>query len=181
MTDSASSKEYGQLTLVSVSRKRGRLVKSDSSVSRSSSRCRRQEAHPAGNQLSLTSATSNRHRPKSHPADLCSSESPGLSPMSHYVHQNLTTPFQFEVVDADEEWTFTREFDLVHTRIMNDFTLTDCEWCRRHPLDFLPFMKLTDSLRLQGRTSTNRLFGTNPSLRLPFMHTCSRLESLSIT
>lgn len=60
--------------------------------------------------------------------------------MSHYVASKSNNTFQFEVVDADEEWTFNREFDLIHTRIMNDFTLTDCEWCRRDPLDFLPFM-----------------------------------------
>lgn len=45
-----------------------------------------------------------------------------LSPiMSDMVPPNL----EFEIHDADEAWTFTRKFDLIHCRIMNDFTLRD--------------------------------------------------------
>lgn len=29
----------------------------------------------------------------------------------------------FQVADADDDWTFSTDFDLIHTRIMNDFTL----------------------------------------------------------
>ncbi|KIW29363.1 uncharacterized protein PV07_05182 [Cladophialophora immunda] len=43
-----------------------------------------------------------------------------LSPIQpNYVTTNLT----FEIADADEEWAFPHRFDLVHSRIMNDFTL----------------------------------------------------------
>ena len=36
-----------------------------------------------------------------------------------YVPPNL----QFEIADADEEWTFAPRFDLVHSRVMNDLSL----------------------------------------------------------
>jgi cyclopropane fatty-acyl-phospholipid synthase-like methyltransferase len=43
-----------------------------------------------------------------------------LSPiMTNLVPPNL----EFQIHDADEPWDFTRKFDLVHCRIMNDFTL----------------------------------------------------------
>lgn len=43
-----------------------------------------------------------------------------LSPIQPtYVPPNL----QFEIADADEDWTFSQNFDLIHCRIMNDFTL----------------------------------------------------------
>ncbi|ETI24408.1 hypothetical protein G647_03777 [Cladophialophora carrionii CBS 160.54] len=43
-----------------------------------------------------------------------------LSPIQpHFVPPNLT----FEIADADEEWTFGRNFDLIHTRIMIDSSL----------------------------------------------------------
>ncbi|KIW92501.1 uncharacterized protein Z519_06348 [Cladophialophora bantiana CBS 173.52] len=43
-----------------------------------------------------------------------------LSPIQpHFVPTNLS----FEIADADEEWTFGHRFDLIHSRIMNDFTL----------------------------------------------------------
>ncbi|KAK5936590.1 hypothetical protein PMZ80_011155 [Knufia obscura] len=29
----------------------------------------------------------------------------------------------FEIADADDDWTFSQKFDLIHTRIMNDFSL----------------------------------------------------------
>jgi hypothetical protein len=32
---------------------------------------------------------------------------------------------QFEIADADEEWTFHQKFDLVHSRVMNDTSLKD--------------------------------------------------------
>lgn len=32
---------------------------------------------------------------------------------------------QFEIADADEEWTFRTRFDLVHTRLLNDTSLSD--------------------------------------------------------
>lgn len=38
-----------------------------------------------------------------------------------YVPPNL----QFQIADGDEEWTFRQQFDLVHTRIMNDMSLKD--------------------------------------------------------
>lgn len=45
-----------------------------------------------------------------------------LSPIQPtYVPPNL----RFEIADADEEWTFRQEFDLVHTRVMNDTSLKD--------------------------------------------------------
>lgn len=43
-----------------------------------------------------------------------------LSPiMTNLVPPNL----EFQIHDADEPWDFTRKFDLIHSRIMNDFTL----------------------------------------------------------
>lgn len=43
-----------------------------------------------------------------------------LSPiMTNLVPPNL----EFEIHDADEDWSFARKFDLIHCRIMNDFTL----------------------------------------------------------
>ena len=43
-----------------------------------------------------------------------------LSPIQPtYVPPNL----QFEIADADEDWTFSQKFDLIHCRIMNDFSL----------------------------------------------------------
>jgi SAM-dependent methyltransferase len=45
-----------------------------------------------------------------------------LSPIQpHYVPQNL----QFEIEDADEEWTFKPKFDLVHSRVLNDTSFKD--------------------------------------------------------
>ncbi|KIW56126.1 hypothetical protein, variant [Exophiala xenobiotica] len=45
-----------------------------------------------------------------------------LSPIQpSYVPPNL----QFEIADADEEWTFRQRFDLVHSRVMNDTSLKD--------------------------------------------------------
>lgn len=45
-----------------------------------------------------------------------------LSPIQpHYVPPNL----HFEIADADEEWTFKPQFDLVHSRLMNDTSLKD--------------------------------------------------------
>lgn len=45
-----------------------------------------------------------------------------LSPIQpNYIPPNL----QFEIADADEEWTWRPRFDLVHTRIMNDTSLKD--------------------------------------------------------
>ncbi|KAK5045810.1 hypothetical protein LTR84_008903 [Exophiala bonariae] len=45
-----------------------------------------------------------------------------LSPIQpSYVPPNL----QFEIADADEEWTFRQQFDLVHSRVMNDTSLKD--------------------------------------------------------
>jgi len=45
-----------------------------------------------------------------------------LSPIQPgYVPPNL----QFEIADADEEWTFRHKFDLVHSRLMNDTSLKD--------------------------------------------------------
>lgn len=43
-----------------------------------------------------------------------------LSPIQpNYVPTNL----QFEIADADEEWVFDQQFDLIHCRVMNDFSL----------------------------------------------------------
>lgn len=43
-----------------------------------------------------------------------------LSPIQpNYVPPNCF----FEIADADDDWTFTTPFDLIHTRIMNDFSL----------------------------------------------------------
>jgi len=43
-----------------------------------------------------------------------------LSPIQpSYVPPNL----HFEIADADEPWTFHQQFDLIHCRLMNDFTL----------------------------------------------------------
>lgn len=43
-----------------------------------------------------------------------------LSPIQpNYVPPNCA----FEIADADDDWTFTQKFDLIHTRIMNDFSL----------------------------------------------------------
>ena len=43
-----------------------------------------------------------------------------LSPIQpSYIPPNLT----FEIADADEDWEFTQNFDLLHCRIMNDFSL----------------------------------------------------------
>lgn len=43
-----------------------------------------------------------------------------LSPIQpSYVPQNC----HFEIADADDDWTFSQNFDLIHTRIMNDFSL----------------------------------------------------------
>lgn len=43
-----------------------------------------------------------------------------LSPIQpNYVPPNC----MFEIADADDDWTFHKRFDLIHTRIMNDFTL----------------------------------------------------------
>ncbi|KAK5231138.1 hypothetical protein LTR72_000318 [Exophiala xenobiotica] len=45
-----------------------------------------------------------------------------LSPIQpSYVPPNL----QFDIADADEEWTFRQKFDLVHSRVMNDTSLRD--------------------------------------------------------
>lgn len=45
-----------------------------------------------------------------------------LSPIQPiYVPPNC----QFEIADADEEWTFHQKFDLIHTRVMNDTSLKD--------------------------------------------------------
>ena len=43
-----------------------------------------------------------------------------LSPTQpNYAPPNL----YYEIADADEEWTFSRQFDLIHTRAMNDHSL----------------------------------------------------------
>lgn len=43
-----------------------------------------------------------------------------LSPIQpSYVPPNCF----FEIADADDDWTFSSNFDLIHTRIMNDFSL----------------------------------------------------------
>lgn len=43
-----------------------------------------------------------------------------LSPIQPtHVPPNL----EFQIADADEHWTFTRQFDLVHTRLMNGFSV----------------------------------------------------------
>jgi len=45
-----------------------------------------------------------------------------LSPIQpQYLPPNL----QFEIEDADEEWTFKPKFDLVHSRVLNDTSLKD--------------------------------------------------------
>ena len=45
-----------------------------------------------------------------------------LSPIQpYYVPPNL----QFEIEDADEEWTFKPKFDLVHMRLLNDTSFKD--------------------------------------------------------
>lgn len=45
-----------------------------------------------------------------------------LSPIQpNYVPTNL----EFEIADADEDWTFSQKFDLIYTRLLNDYTLKD--------------------------------------------------------
>ncbi|KIW67324.1 hypothetical protein, variant [Phialophora macrospora] len=45
-----------------------------------------------------------------------------LSPIQpSYVPPNC----QFEIADADEEWTFPQHFDIVHSRVLNDTSLRD--------------------------------------------------------
>ena len=49
-----------------------------------------------------------------------------LSPIQpNHVPPNLS----FEIADSDDEWTFRQRFDLVHCRIMNDFTLKSWPHC----------------------------------------------------